>query len=525
MSLPPAKMSRKQPIKRFRRRKYSSQRHSLISSRAEFESCETATYLTITRHRRTCDIFDTRRIARLRRLSEKPESPRARESAYRFAASSSSICFYSLLNPPYRLTTAAFITPPVLPPASSLTSLLHDTSSSASSAPLMFSRRDSASSVSSSGLSSLPAPQLPFSSSFSDYDQHNRRPVMNHLPSFSQLNQAPISPPVASTTTSTPTLSSGTSGHLLIPPTYEAAAQTTDSGYPSAMPVPQLQQQQSQPQPQQSSSFPNTSSLSYWAAASSNGTHPSTATPSSERRMSFSSTSSQYSLPSISSTPSSSYNSTGGFYQPPAPPLLPPPSSISIPPPQQQQSQHSKSGSTSSTPTGSVSSFLPSPPEYASSSFPYFSQQQSQSQQPQQQPQQQQQPYYSEPYQPWQTSGAQQTQQSLGRRPSLTAPRSFDNRYQYPPPLSHLPPPHMHPHMQQQQAPLQDRPFKCDQCLQSFNRNHDLKRHKRIHLDVKPFPCANCDKTFSRKDALKRHTLVKGCGGGRASPTESSAAV
>ncbi|KAF2745868.1 hypothetical protein M011DRAFT_459761 [Sporormia fimetaria CBS 119925] len=57
-----------------------------------------------------------------------------------------------------------------------------------------------------------------------------------------------------------------------------------------------------------------------------------------------------------------------------------------------------------------------------------------------------------------------------------------------------------------------DRPFKCDQCPQSFNRNHDLKRHKRIHLAVKPFPCGHCDKSFSRKDALKRHVLVKGCG-------------
>ena len=52
-------------------------------------------------------------------------------------------------------------------------------------------------------------------------------------------------------------------------------------------------------------------------------------------------------------------------------------------------------------------------------------------------------------------------------------------------------------------GPIHDRPFKCDQCPQSFNRNHDLKRHKRIHLSVKPFPCTHCDKSFSRKDALK----------------------
>lgn len=56
---------------------------------------------------------------------------------------------------------------------------------------------------------------------------------------------------------------------------------------------------------------------------------------------------------------------------------------------------------------------------------------------------------------------------------------------------------------QPQQPATQDRPFKCDQCPQSFNRNHDLKRHKRIHLAVKPFPCNHCDKSFSRKDALK----------------------
>lgn len=62
---------------------------------------------------------------------------------------------------------------------------------------------------------------------------------------------------------------------------------------------------------------------------------------------------------------------------------------------------------------------------------------------------------------------------------------------------------------QAQPNPQNDRPFKCDQCPQSFNRNHDLKRHKRIHLAVKPFPCGHCDKSFSRKDALKvSHPLI-----------------
>lgn len=64
---------------------------------------------------------------------------------------------------------------------------------------------------------------------------------------------------------------------------------------------------------------------------------------------------------------------------------------------------------------------------------------------------------------------------------------------------------HMGHHMTSYGQPQaqNDRPFKCDVCPQSFNRNHDLKRHKRIHLAVKPFPCNDCDKSFSRKDALK----------------------
>lgn len=75
-------------------------------------------------------------------------------------------------------------------------------------------------------------------------------------------------------------------------------------------------------------------------------------------------------------------------------------------------------------------------------------------------------------------------------------------------------------HHPQQPNAQNDRPFRCDQCPQSFNRNHDLKRHKRIHLAVKPFPCGHCDKSFSRKDALKRHVLVKGCGNKTASTAE-----
>ena len=60
----------------------------------------------------------------------------------------------------------------------------------------------------------------------------------------------------------------------------------------------------------------------------------------------------------------------------------------------------------------------------------------------------------------------------------------------------------------QHHTPHNERPFKCDACPQSFNRNHDLKRHKRIHLAVKPFPCGHCDKSFSRKDALKVRYLI-----------------
>jgi len=48
------------------------------------------------------------------------------------------------------------------------------------------------------------------------------------------------------------------------------------------------------------------------------------------------------------------------------------------------------------------------------------------------------------------------------------------------------------------------RPYRCTVCPASFARNHDLKRHIKLH-DKKAWKCEGCHKIFSRRDAIKRH--------------------
>ena len=53
----------------------------------------------------------------------------------------------------------------------------------------------------------------------------------------------------------------------------------------------------------------------------------------------------------------------------------------------------------------------------------------------------------------------------------------------------------------------------CNVCNKRFVRQHDLKRHAKIHMGVKDYVCL-CGSTFARMDALTRHRQRGMCRGG-----------
>ncbi|RKP32191.1 hypothetical protein METBISCDRAFT_29734 [Metschnikowia bicuspidata] len=60
-------------------------------------------------------------------------------------------------------------------------------------------------------------------------------------------------------------------------------------------------------------------------------------------------------------------------------------------------------------------------------------------------------------------------------------------------------------------SPSGERKYPCEDCLRSFHRSSDLRRHVKQHFKIPANICAQCGKGFARKDALKRHLGTMTC--------------
>lgn len=52
--------------------------------------------------------------------------------------------------------------------------------------------------------------------------------------------------------------------------------------------------------------------------------------------------------------------------------------------------------------------------------------------------------------------------------------------------------------------------LQCDICQHHFRRQHDLKRHRKLHTGERPYVCKRCSRPFARLDALNRHQRAEG---------------